>query len=981
MKSYLLFFGFLFSFLQLNAQNASIEVIVAANKSGETQPGTYVTLTPGDKKAVTDIDGKVVFENLAAGTYSLSITNPVGEFQDKELTDIKLAKEEKKILNVKLLEIENIGTVVVGHTIKKDGEQGAVELQRKNVAQIEVISAEKIAKTPAKNAGDVIKLSSGASIQENKFAIIRGLNDRYNAAFLNGTALPSSESDRKAFSFDMFPSNMLDNLTISKTATADMPAEFAGGIIQINTRSIPEESFVAFSLGTGINSITTFKDRKDYKGSKTDFLGFDNGARALSSEIPTVKDFPTSIHDQADLAKKFSTSWETTNRTYVPNQSLQFTGGYVKKIDDNRKFGFIGALTYNHSYSLNSTIRRGYSVGSSTVGDVKLDYDYLDENNQEQVLAGAMLNLAYTLSSRTEISLKNTLSLNSDDRLIYRTGQITPNELNPQLLKSTVNWYTSNKIISSQLALKHESKNEKWKLNATVGLSNVKRSIPNLRNMRYTRLTTINDPSDPNPTDTMYVSNVSNTSIGPDFGGGMFFSSTNETSFNNIFDATYIVSNNEVKKTSFEIKTGLFTQNRSRDFFARQLGYTKYGVSGGSINFSDSLLYLPEDQIFAEQNMGLIAPGVGGFKLTDATKNTNAYDASSSLYAAYAQANKKFEKLRLVLGVRAEYFNQLLFATLDNNEPLEINTTKLDVLPSLNTIYEFDRKRFLRFSYSQTLNRPEYRELAPFSFYDFTTNFVVAGNDSLQRSKINNLDLRYEYYPGKGQLFTATVFYKHFTNPIEQISRPDVTQEVTFGNVPNAQSYGFEIEARSQLATIFKKDSTSMWTDFSIYGNLAIIRSKVNTEDVIGSIASSRTLQGQSPYVFNFGIQYTNERKNWGATLNLNRVGERIAIVGNVNEPDLIENSRTFLDLQMTKSFLEKRLDIKINIQNILAQDQIFYQNGVSDERESGFSRAIGTVFSGDNTNTFKFNENSDNQIWRTNFGRTVSFSISYKFK
>ncbi|MFN6085796.1 MAG: hypothetical protein ACK476_12840, partial [Fluviicola sp.] len=162
---------------------------------------------------------------------------------------------------------------------------------------------------------------------------------------------------------------------------------------------------------------------------------------------------------------------------------------------------------------------------------------------------------------------------------------------------------------------------------------------------------------------------------------------------------------------------------------------------------------------------------------------------------------------------------------------------------------------------------------------------------------------------------------------------------------------------------------------------LAIIRSKVNTEDVIGSIASSRTLQGQSPYVFNFGIQYTNERKNWGATLNLNRVGERIAIVGNVNEPDLIENSRTFLDLQMTKSFLEKRLDIKINIQNILAQDQIFYQNGVSDERESGFSRAIGTVFSGDNTNTFKFNENSDNQIWRTNFGRTVSFSISYKFK
>lgn len=979
MKSYLLFFGFLVSFIQLNAQNSSIEVTVSDEK-GETLPGVYVTLNPGEKKTVTDLDGKGVFSNLEAGTYSLFISSTDGSYQDKELMDIKLVKNENKILTARLIEVKDIGPVVVTHVVKKDGELGAIDIQRKSLAQVEVISAEKIAKTPAKNAGDVIKLSSGASIQDNKFAIIRGLNDRYNAAFLNGTALPSTESDRKAFAFDMFPSNMLENLTISKTATSDMPAEFAGGIIQINTRSIPEKSFVALSIGTGFNTITTFQDRQDYKGSKTDFLGYDNGARALSSAIPAHGEFPLSIHDQADLAKKFSTSWGTTNSTFLPNQSFQLSGGYVKKIDDNRKFGFIGAVTYNHSYSLNSTIRRGYSANASSQGQTIMDYDYLDKNNQEQVLAGTMLNLAYSFSPRTEISLKNTLSLNSDDRLIYRTGTVTPNEANPQLLKSTVNWFTSNKVLSSQLALKHESKNEKWKIGATVGISNVKRSVPNLRNTRYTRLTTFNDPFDPNPTDTMYVANISNTSIGSEFGGGMFFSNTNETSFNNLFDATYVVNKNEEKKTGFEIKTGLFTQNRSREFSARQLGYTKYGVSGGSINFADSLLYLPEDQIFAEQNMGLIAPGVGGFKLTDGTKNTNAYTASSNLYAAYVQANQKFEKLRLVYGVRAEYFNQILDAVLDNNDPLKINTVKLDVLPSLNTIYEFDRKRFLRFSYSQTLNRPEYRELAPFAFFDFTTNFVVSGNDSLQRSKINNLDLRYEYFPGNGQLFTATLFYKHFTNPIEQISRPDVTQEVTYGNVPNAMSYGFEIEARSQLSTIFKTDTNSMCTDFSIYGNVAIIRSKVNTEDVIGSIASSRTLQGQSPYVFNFGVQYTNEKKNWGATLNLNKVGERIAIVGNVNEPDLIENSRTFLDLQLTKSFFEKRLDIKINVQNILAQDQVFYQNVVTEERGSGFSRAMGSIFTGDKTNTFKFDATTDNQVWRTNFGRTISFAVSYKF-
>ncbi len=983
MKKHILILINLLALFQLTAQKASIEVTVSANKSGETLPSVYVSLSPGEKKAATDIDGKVTFENLAAGTYTISLMSPDGEYQEKELTDIRLGKDEKKIIDIKLFEVESIGTVEIIHTIKRDGEVGAIDLQRKNLAMVEVISAEKIGKTSAKNVGDVIKLSSGASIQDNKFAIIRGLNDRYNAAFLNGTQLPSTESDRKAFAFDMFPSNMLDNLTISKTATADLPAEFAGGIIQINTRSIPEKSFIALSMGASYNTITTFEQGKTYNGSKTDILGFDNGTRSLPTAIPSQGEFPLSIHDQANLAKTFSTSWGSNDINYLPNQSLQLSGGYVTKIKDH-KFGFIGALTYNRSYNFNTSIRRGFSTNSSNTGQAQMDFDYIDKNNTEQILSGAMLNIAYSLSPRTEISLKNMLSANSEDRLIERSGILQPTETNPFLLRSTALWYTSNKVMSSQLNLKHESLNEKWKLEATAGVSYVKRTVPNLRRSIYTRNKFINDPTDPNPLDTVYTASIGNTSIGPGYGGGMFFSENNEISINNRFDASYIVSENEEKRTGLELKAGLFAQNRMREFEARQLGYTRYGVSGGSIDFNDSLLYLGEDQIFAAENMGLLASGKGGFKLTDGTKNTDAYSASSNLYATYIQAHQKMNHLRLVFGLRAEYYQQKLNAILDNNDSLTINTTKLDLLPSLNAIYELDRKNigrcrnFLRFSYSQTLNRPEYRELAPFAFFDFTTNFVLSGNDSLLRAKINNLDLRYEFYPGNGQLFTATAFFKHFTNPIEQISRADVTSETSYKNLPSAINYGFEIEARSQFSTFIKCDSNSFWNKLSVYGNIAIIRSVVNTEDVVGSISSSRQLQGQSPYVLNCGLQYQNPKHKWGANLNLNRVGERIAIVGNVNEPDLIENSRTFVDLQLTKTIWKDRLDFKFSVQNILAQDQVFYQNGTSNEKAS-FGRSVGSFFTGDKTKSYTFDENTDNQIWRTNFGRTISLSVSLK--
>ncbi|AEA44837.1 TonB-dependent receptor [Fluviicola taffensis] len=961
--------------------NGVIQGKVIDSETGEGLPSAQVELVEQTKKILSDIEGVYNFDKLEKGSYSIRIVYPGMPTQIINGIEVKSGN----ITNIDVVMTPpNEDTIVeVVITAKRiiDTDQG-VALKQKNAVSVgDVMSSQSIARSTASNTSDVLKMVSGASIQDNKFAVIRGLNDRYNAAFLNGSPLPSSESDRKAFSFDIFPSNMLDNLTITKSATPEQPAEFAGGLIQINTKSIPEKNFFSFQLGTGYNTITTFKDRTSYKGGKMDWLGIDDGNRKIPSSIPSFKDFPTSMHDEAKLAKTFSTDWKTTESKFSPNLNLQASGGFNKKFGKMREFGMIAALTYSRSFSYNETTRRGYLNANdpNSLETSQLQYEYFDKNNVTTTLSGALANFSLKINELNTLSFKNIYSINSTDKLISRTGENDPLQ-NPTLVSNSARWFTSNQVYSGQLEGQHGLKVKGLKINWLAGYSNIYRSIPNLRRSAYSK------PKDPvNPKDTMYSASISFTNAGQNFGGGMFFSDNKESSTNARVDLSY--TTDLFGKIKSEFKIGVYNQIRSRKFEARQLGYTRYGVTGGNVKFDNNLLYLPEDEIFAPENMGLIEagqngnPGKGGFKLTDDTKPSDNYDAQSMLNAAYLQIDNRFGKrFRFIYGVRAEYFDQKLNALRDNLSDLKIRTTKLDFLPSINGIFEANKRTNIRLSYSQTLNRPEYRELAPFAFYDFSTNFVISGNDTLKRALIHNLDLRYEVFPGRGQLFSATVFYKNFQNPIEQKSRADVTNEITYQNVPTAQNYGLELEARTLISNLFGLDTSSFFDKFTVYANLSIIRSKVDVSTVVGSATDSRPLQGQSPYVFNAGIRYDNSRYQWGVSLNVNRVGQRIYYVGNVYEPDLWEQARTFLDLQITKGFWKGRAQFKLNIQNILAQNQIFYQNS-STERSTakGMNAFFNTIFVGDKNNNNNYDKSIDREIWNTNFGTTFSASISIK--
>ncbi len=968
---------FLFIFISFSslfkAQTGRVSGTILDAKTGETLPGATALIEGTTKGASADFDGKFAINNVPVGKITLVI-NYIS-YNAKKITGIEVKANDATDINVLLdpSTSQDLTEVEVVVTLNKENNTALVLQQKNNASVSDGISAETIKRTPDKNTSDVLKRVSGASIQDNKFAIVRGLNERYNAAYLNGAPLPSSESDRKAFAFDIFPSNMLDNLVITKTARPDMPGEFAGGIIDISTKSIPEKNFVAVSATGGYNTITTGKTQYYYKGGKTDWLGIDDGTRKIPSQIPAIDSYPFIKSEQADLAKSLpETDWGTYDKKYSPNTSFQVSTGYNIKLKERDFLGVIASLTYNKTNNFIKAVRKSFSDNNDPNRPSQLDAVFTDNIYSYQILAGGLLNLSCKINSNNSISSKNLYSINSDDRTILRNGEGNLTDPNPTLGKTNAYWFTSNKIGSSQLIGDHYAPKIKLKIGWVGSYSNVKRDVPNLRRNSYGRLKYFSDPSNPDPNDTTYQAVISPSSVGNDYGGYMFWSKLDENIKSTKLDVSRSFKISEA--FNFELKTGGQVQQRARVFEARQVGYTTYGT-GFPIAFTNSLLTLPQSQIFTNQNMGLIAPGVGGFKLTEGTRPSDSYKASSNLVAGYLMTDLKYKQwFRAVIGARLESYNQKLTYPdalyVINKKEITKDTTVVDVLPSANIIFSPTDKQNIRLSYSQTLNRPEFREIAPFGFYDFTTLFFTSGTDTLKRAKIANYDIRYELYPGRGQLFSVSGFFKDFTNPIEQVARTNAN-EISYGNQAKATCYGAEIEYRIILGTFVKNDSSLMGkilNNLTLFTNFAYIKSSVDVSKLTSKPAgtpNTRTLQGQSPYLFNAGLSYIDNDNGYSISAIVNRVGQRISVVGNYgSQPDIWENGRTVLDFQASKSFLKNRLEIRATARDVLAKTQLQYLYNKKDINDK-------------NTNLVK---GKDDIIRTIQNGSTYALQISYKF-
>lgn len=897
---------------------------VSDKKTGETLIGVSVKIAGTAKGVGTDVEGRYTLSGLTPGKYALQISY-IG-YAFKNVTDIEVKEGVATLVNV-LLEESNSQTlnqVVITSTAKQESVNTLYLKQKTNVSISDGISADQIKRSPDRNTSEVLKRVSGTSIQDNKFVIVRGLSDRYNATLLNNAILPSTEPDRKAFSFDIIPSNMIDNIVINKTASPDLPGDFSGGVVQVLTKDIPTENYLFVSAGTGYNSQSTFKNFQ--LGNKTGIenFGFFKSDRNIPQGIPsTAKYSVLTTNQKIEAGKLFSNSFQTNNfASAMPAQAYQLSMGLRKQLKNKASIGAIISASYRNSETKSESERLDYE------GDIK-QYDYKDDNYKFSSSVGVLANVAY-IKGNHKIAFKNLYNISLDNTFTSRYGT--------QLVdRDSIQGYAydlvSKSLLNSQVEGEHKFSWQNLKLNWNVGYSYSDRLQPDLKAVNY-RL-------DYDHGATKYEAIVPNgTASRTD--ASRFFSELFEDSYNGGLNLTLPFT---FLKEKSSLKVGGLKQYKLRDFRARKFGYIKaFGA------FDATLLTLPFNQIFDVANLKPT-----GFVMDEGTENADRYDAVSDLNAGYVMLDTRLgKKIRLSFGGRVEDSYQLVNTADYTGKKVKVEKTYLDILPSLNATYNVSDKTNLRFSVSQTVTRPELRELSNFGFFDYISKRILQGNPELKRSQNTNIDVKYEFFPNAGQVISISGYYKYFKNPIEQIVSSGSVKNITFQNANSATTYGMELEVRKNLNFI---GQSNFYKNLTAYVNTSIIFSTVNLNSLVSEI-TSRALQGQSPYLINAGLLYNEPKSNLSFNLLYNRIGERISEVGYQGYPDIYEKGRNVIDFQISKKLLANKAEFRLNLADVLNEKIYFYQNN-NDKRtyQAGGDNIMNTARTGAGASlTFTYN-------------------------
>ncbi len=898
------------------AQNGIVSGKVM-DKSNNSIPNVSVTIND-QGKAKTNVEGRFTI-SLPVGKYEIRFSS-IG-YEEKMVADIIVTANGQTDLDI-VLDVkkknESIVTVKAAPTsARKETVNAGISFQKNTNTVASVITAESIRRSPDRNTGEVLKRTPGASIQEGKFLVIRGLADRYNQATLNGILLTSTEPDRKTFSFDIIPSAIIDNLVINKAFVPEYPGEWAGGLIQVNTKDIPNKNFFNIQIGTGFNTQTIGKDFFVDKGGKTDWLGIDDGTRNLPAEYTTKSKFDTaSIGAKTAMGQSMRNAWSPTATTAPLNASFQLNGGFTGNVL-GKKVGGIFGVTYNKSNRFIDIINRNNTLSGSLFS---INTDFEDGRYQKDVTLGLLASIAVQLNNANKVSVKVITNVNTANSVTQRKGvDFTRSSIGDDI-KGTDFTFKQNTFFTTQLNGEHsiaKSVKLKWygAFNVLDGYS------PDQRRLLYTKEKGTNNP---------YLALLSNNLS--QVSGSRIFQFLNDYIYTAGGDVTYTLKNKQT------IKAGYMFQVRDRLFDSKL--FANYLPTD-----NPTLRELAPDKIFVPENFG---NGFDNKIAFSAIKgSTFRYMANTILNAGYVQLdNEFFNKLRVVYGVRVEHFDQLV-GSVKKWDKRHSYSKVIDFLPGVNATLKLNPKTNLRLSGSQTVIRPELRELSFLNLYDFELNASVQGNPNLKRTKVTNLDLRYEFYNKPGEVFTAGVFYKKFIDPIEQLFNEGSGGASTFNfqNPESAYSAGIEVEFRKKL------DFAQALKNFTFQTNAALIKSEIR--DTRFNV--NRPLQGQSPYLFNIGLLYDVEKLGLNATLLYNQIGERIFLVGDISSgagsPNIYEAPRPLLDFQVSKKILNKKAELRLNIADILNQKQYFYQNaddkttlqkGVDAYR---FTRQFGTTF------------------------------------
>lgn len=858
-------------------------------KTGESLVGAMIA---AKNNATGSMTGSQSDENgaysvtLSSGNYTITVIY-VG-YKDFETQlriggstqdlDIKMEPEDRQLS----------GALVTG-SARKDTELAQIRAEQLSTVVQSGVSAQMIERTGDKDASEVIRRVPGVSIIDERFVMVRGLSQRYNNVWLNGSAVPSSEADSRAFSFDILPSSQINNMVVVKSPAPEYPADFTGGFILIDTKQESSRNGLNVSLGLGWNDNTHFRNFKGSKGSGTDWLGFDGSLRPLRNGIDSRMSSYDGYKDRIDPDRSgLNNDWTLRKRSPWGDLKFALNYNHVWKYKAGRSLGLLAAVNYSNAFK---SVR---DMENSLYGpyDLRMDKPIAlrsgkDDQYTNDVRLGMLVNLFFIpRDSRHRFEWKNIINQTGKDRYSERQGYNAQSDE----VDNSEYFYSSRTTYNSQFTGKHNFENNRF--DWSLGYALAAHRQPDRRMIER------NDRTD---------SRMGIYRISREFTDLMEHIAS--------FTGNY---RHDFHFGDFEpiLKSGVYGEWRKRDYRARefQYGWQPENTLPQDFLFDDDV----KDNVLRDDNY---APDK--LYLYEEVNYLNSYGARQELFSGYVGADLPWNDFELYLGARYEFCRQSLdLNTVQYQESRQrTNYDYSDIFPSVNLVWRPSEKHQLRLAYGESVNRPEFRELSPSVYFDFELGSSVMGNYDLKAAYIHNFDLRYEYYPSSGEQISAALFYKRFNDPIEWTYTVAGGTDLVYSymNARGADNYGIELDIRKNLDFIGLRN-------FSVSANAAFIKSRVRFPKGTNNI--DRPMQGQSPYLVNAGIFYNGKDNGWSAALLYNRIGKRIVGVGNRygvgeggesrNIPNSYEMPRDCVDFSLTRKI--SHWQIKLSVRDLLAE-------------------------------------------------------------
>ena len=897
----LLFFGLIYSTLSF-AQEGTIRGQVKDSKTGEAVIGATVLIDGTTNAASVDVEGNYELK-VAPGTYTVVMSN-VG-YKPLSFPGTVVAADQVVTVDGKM--VDN-STTLSGVTVTGQKQTGTEVALIQDIKNSEVvvsgISSDQIVKSLDRDASEVVKRIPGVTVQNNNFIVIRGLSERYNTVMLNDALTPSAEVDTRSFSFDVLPSSVIDRILIFKSAAPELPGEFGGGVVKVYTKNSVIGNTTSFSLSGWARNGTTFKSGyQQSQRSGTDWLGFDNGLRKVPGIIGTApysSDAPLTDNQLQQAGQNLHNSWLPTLGTAAPD--LRASLGLTRRYDvGNTTLSNVTSVSYTNTHQQYAAERQRLETGSGS-----FKYNYNDETSLTATRIGIIHNWQARFNNYSRIEFRNFLNQYGTDEVTHRTGTDYFQGGNGRLRDNYALHYQSRTIYSGQLGGNHDlGANRTTTATWNTGYNYVFRNEPDYRRFRTgSDVPNTGEPANPYRVEINPVGSQEDVS----------------SYFSRLQENTYMGSGQLEKRLSgrdttnahqYKLRAGFYTEYKERTYASRFFSY----VPARGDNFRQELLALPIDQIFAPANLD---PKTG-FTLREGTNDEDSYSANNTLVAGYLSAVAPIsDKFNVSGGLRMEYNRKYLRSGNATLAPYEEKRTFF--LPSVNATYNFTPRSLLRLAGGATVNRPEFREIAEYAYYDFNNNALIIGNRNLRTAKIYSGDLRYEFYPSRSELISVGVFYKYFKDAIEQVTNatPGGALELTYRNADKAYDVGAEIEVRKGLLELTEN---TFLQHLSLVANASFIKSRVTLVDsAAATVANKRPLQGQSPYVVNVGLFYQDTDRGWQFSAQYNVIGPRILFASsNSQNYTIFDMPRHVIDLALTKN-VGQHLAVRVGVQDLLNQ-------------------------------------------------------------